>query len=613
LSFKPGIVRDVTSYSNTGGWSDGNLVRFRNGFPESFRGWQKYTTDTFEPYCRSLIRFSDLSSNIYTGLGTTCHYYIEHGGTITDITPIRQTYTNISDIFTTTNGSASVLITFPSGHNANVGDIIIISDATDVGGILAATLNTEHEIATVPGSTTVTIVVGSAATSDAVGGGASTDVQFLYWCGTNAVVFGTGWGADTWGRGTWGSAATVTAGDGESTRVWTHDNFGEDLIICPRNGPPFYWDATSPTSRATFLSAAGGASDVPLYVVKIIVSEQDRHVIALGCNEAGSSVQDFMLVRWSDQEDAADWTPTTTNSSGSLRLSSGSKIITGIQTKDEVLIFTDASIYSMQYIGGVLVFGFNLIANNIHIAGINAVATIGDVVYWMGDNEFYKYDGRVQRLNCPVEEYIFADIDGGNLDKVFAAHNTSETEIIWFYQSMDADEPDKYVIYNFSEDDWYYGTLARTAYLDDSLGNAPLATGGDGYIYSHETGDYDGSSGSGTMLDAWIKSGPLEIGEGDEFIFMDRFIPDLDFLDSSSADPEVDITITAQNYPGLAEHSTQSKTAVLDSVGPPQLFTNKRNIRLRGRAFSFKIATSENNTRWRLGTPRVDIRNDGQK
>ena len=620
LKFKAGINRDITPYSNEGGWVDGDKIRFRMGFPEKIGGWEKLSTSTYQGTARALKNWIALDGSDYLGLGTHLKYYIEEGGAFFDITPIRATTTN-GIVFAATNGSTTITAT-DSSHGASLGDFVTIAGAVSLGGVVtAAVLNAEHQITSVPTANTFTFAVSSAAnSSDSGNGGSGGDAVYQISVGLDTQIGGTGWSAGVWGRGTWGSGTDLTTVG--ALRLWSHDNFGEDLLINPRNGAIYYWDKSSGlTTRAIELSTlSADPANVPSLVTQIMVSDTDRHIIAFGCDAiSGGGVQDPLLIRFANQETLTDWTPTATNTAGDLRIGSGSKFIKAIQTKREIVVWTDSSLHSMRFIGPPFTFGITPIASNITIAGPNAAVAIEDIIVWMGKNCFYIYDGRVKQIPCTVKEEVFFNMNNVQLDKIFAGVNAEFGEVIWFYPSDDNStinggngQNDKYVIYNYNEQIWYYGTLERAAWIDRGLRDFPIATQ-DGYVYNHEKGyDDDGSA-----LISSIESSQIDIGEGDRFSFISRLIPDLTFNGSTTDNPSVNVTIEGRNYPGgdylQSDTSAVTRTAVSTSTVPFEQWTNKADIRVRGRSFNISLASSNSGVRWRLGSPRVDARPDGRR
>lgn len=613
LAIQPGIVRDTNRYANKGGWYDCDMVRFRNGKPESIGGWTQYTNSAFTGTCRSLHRWADLGGKIQMGIGTSNHFYIEIGGDITDITPIRKTSSSLSDPLTTSSGTSTVTVT-DTNHKAAIGDYVIISGATGFNGISAGAFNTEHLVVSTPTANTFTIEVSETASGSGAGGGTVT-IKYLYTSGLNEAVPGTGWSAGSWGESGWGQSIDSSSAIGLGTlRVWSQDNFGEDLLFCPRYGDIFFWDSSVGTgTRAVYLKDEGGATNVPVLAICMLVSERDRHVMAFGCNAIGSSAQDPLLVRWSDQEDKLVWTPDSSTTAGDLRLGVGSKIITAKQTRQEILVWTDRSLHAIRYIGGDFIFGEELLSGHTTIAGFNAAAVVDDVTYWMGRRAFYVYDGRVREIECPIRDYIFDNLNASQLDVVCAGTNVSKSEIIWFYPATGSTTINRYVIYNYQDDIWYYGTLARTAWWDVVLSDNPLAASSDGYIYAHEDGEEDGSTMPGTAIASYIESSPIEIGNGYQFAFLNRLIPDFSFDGSSAANPVVSVTLKAQSWPGGEVFGDQTKTVTRTATTPVDQFTTHCDISLRGRSFVYRVDNTTLGVAWRMGTPRIQIRTDGRK
>ena len=623
LLFKPGINRDVTSYTNEGGWVDCDRVRFRLGFPEIIGGWEKYSTNTYVGTARGLFNWSALDGSNLLGLGTEVKYYIEEGQQFYDVTPIRKTSTN-SITFAATNGSSTITAT-DSNHGAVTGDHVTISGAVSLGGnVTAAVLNQEYQVTSAPTSNTYTFeakdtsgATVTANASDSGNGGSGVDGVYQINSGLANGVGGTGWGAGTWGRGTWGSAASI--GVTTQLRLWSHDNFGENLIINPRDGGIYYWIKDDGFSnRAVEIGTIGGANETPVIAKQILVSDVDRHVIAFGTNPVGSTTQDPLLIRFSDQENVLDWNPTATNTAGDLRIGTGSQFVKAIETKREIVVFTNSSVHSMQFIGAPFTFGIQPLASNITIMGPNAAVAVEDAVFWMGKQNFYLYDGKTQQLPCTVTEHVFFDFDFDQFEKVYAGIISEFSEVIWFYTSSSNSlanggdgENDRYVIFNYAENLWYYGDLGRTAFIDRGIRDFPIGAANN-YLYNHESGYTD----DGSILTASIESSPIDIGEGDKFSFIRRIIPDFTFTGSTNTDPTVNVTLQTNNFPGgsylQSDLAKVDRTATSTTV-PFEQFTNKADVRLRGRSFSIKVDSSSAGTRWRLGSPRVDLRMDGRR
>jgi len=625
LQFKPGINRETTSYTNEGGWFDCEKIRFRSGVPEKIGGWVKNSSKVFLGTCRALHGWVSLDGSVRTGVGTHLKYYINEGVDYNDITPIRATTTN-GIVFAATNGSSTITAT-DDAHGAVAGDFVTLSGAATLGGLItAAVLNQEYQIVSVPTADTFTFVAkdtsGNTVTanaSDSGNGGSGVDGAYQLNIGLDSTVLGTGWGAGTWGRGTWDSATTLT-NIANIMRIWTHDNFGEDLIINIRDGGIFYWDTSTNANaydRAIALSSVSGASSTPTIAKKVLVSDRDRHVIAFGCDpEDAVGTQDPLLIRFSDQETAITWNATSTNTAGSLRLGSGSEIVTAIETRQQILVFTDVSLHAMQFLGPPFTYGINLISENTTIMGPLAAKAVDDFVFWMGLEDFYVYDGRIQKLPCTVKAYVFNDFNLFQKEKVFAALNSSFNEIWWFYPSADSDAIDRYVVYNYLEQTWYYGTLARTAWMDRGINDNPIAAGADGYLYNHENGLDDGSTDPVSAITSYIESSQLDIGDGDSYVFVRRLIPDITFDGSSSTAPSASFTLKTRNFPGGSYDNSDASTITQSakaSTTTVEQFTNQVHVRLRGRSFALRVGSDGSEVKWRLGSPRVDIRTDGRR
>ena len=607
--FKPGINREGTDYDNDGGWFDCNLVRFRKGRPEKFGGWLKNTNNSFLGTARALHPWVSLGGIKYLGLGTTFKYYIDEGGEFNDVTPIRSTDLNVTT-FAATNGSAIITAT-DTAHGAVINDFVTISNAVSLGGAITATvLNTEHQITSITTNTYTFVASATANGSDTGNGGSATDAAYQINVGLDVYVASAGWGANNWGEGTFGSANALS--NTNQLRLWTHDHFGEDLIINPRNGGVYKWVENNTTStRAVELSGISGANLVPTVALQVITSEKDRHLIVLGADpivgSARTGVIDPMLIAFSDQENDLEFEPTTTNTAGSLRLSSGSSIIGAVKSRQEILVWTDTALYSMQFVGPPLTFAINLINEGTGLVGPKAAVTGPQGVYWMSYNNFYLYNGTTQTIPCSVQNYVFSDINLGQSFKINAFTIADKNEVGWFYCSESATEIDRYVIYNYAENLWFYGTLSRTAWLDAGIENFPRAVS-DGYLYQQEVGfDDDGSP----MTNVFIESSDFDLGDGEQFTFIKRIIPDLKFLENNNAG-NVNIVIKTRNFPGESL-STNSINAITETT--KQAFVRGRARQLTLRFESDDDATDNKNLSigWRLGATRIDVRPDGKR
>jgi hypothetical protein len=617
LQFRPGINREGTNYSNEGGWYDGDKIRFRSGFVERIGGWVKVGTEAFNGTCRKLHDFVTLSSENLLFMGTNTKAYLEDSGVLYDITPIRRTVTLGANPFTTQSAGTGVIRVTDAGHGAVVGDFVTFSGANAVDGLTQSDLNKEQEVTSVIDSSTYTVDTGGVSTSGATaGGGSSVEAAYQINIGLNTTILGPGWGAGTWGRFTWGSGAGSLAG--QSLRLWFADDFGEDLLMNIADEDIYYWDASAGTgSRAVSLSSLAGASNVPTVARKVLVSEVDRHVLCFGANPIGETEQDPLLIRWSSQESPTDWTPTATNTAGDLRLSQGSEIVTALRTTRQILIWTDHSLHSLQFLGPPYTFGTALLGDNIRIAGPNTAISVNDVVFWMGQENFYMYDGRIQPIPCSVRQYVFKDINRNQSFKFHAGSLASQSEVWWYYCSATSEEIDSYVVYNYLEQTWYYGKLARTAWNDRAAGQRsyPQAASTDHYLYDQEFGLDDGSQNPAVPVDAFVQSSDFDIGDGDQFMFIRRIIPDLNFSNSTAAAPQVEFTMTARNYNGsaLGQGSDSGDVIRTSVVSGQDNYTNQLFMRLRGRQMNLKVSSDTSGVDWRLGSPRLEMRPDGRR
>lgn len=619
---KPGVNKEVTRYTDEGRWYDCDKVRFRQGLPEKIGGWQRTSTYTYLGTARSLFNWVTLGSQNLVAVGTNLKYYIEQGGEYYDITPIRSTTAAGDVTFSATDGSSTITVS-DTDHGVIVNDFVTFSGAVSLGGnITADVLNQEYQVSLVVDADTYEIVAkdtgGATVTanaSDTGNGGASVVGAYQINTGPELPVPLVGWGAGGWGLGPWGTGTTGL----EPIRLWSQSNFGEDLIFGPRGGEVFIWDASvGIASRGTYLSAEAGASDVPVVQNRVFVSD-NRFVFCFGTNEIGSSDLDPMLIRWSDQEDATNWTPAATNQAGSLRLSTGSEIITAIQSRQEILTWTDSAVYSIQYLGAPAVWGAQLLADNISIASPRAAVYASGVAFWMGRDKFYRYDGRVQPLRCDLLRYVFNDFNLEEVDQVFAGTNEEYQEIWWFYCSAGSQNIDKYVVYNYMEDIWYYGTLARTAWSDTGLRDYPIgATYSNNLVY-HELGVDDDETGTPAAINAYITSSEFDLDDGHKFAFIWRVLPDVTFDGSTAESPQATLTLlplagsgSGYNSPA-SEGGTNAAGITRSATVPVEAYTNQLNVRVRGRQLSMKIASDQLGVQWQLGAPRLDMRPDGRR
>jgi len=701
ILFKPGVNKENTRYTTEGGWYECDKIRFRQGNPEVIGGWERISAYTFQGVCRSLWNWVTLSGLNLMGVGTNLKFYIENGGVYNDITPLRKTQTLGTNPFAI-NGTTTATVTATS-HGCLTGDFVTFSGATDIGGlgtnVTSAVLNREFQVTVIDSNTftiTLSVTPNATAIAGSPGGGSSVVAAFQLNTGPAFQIPLQGWGAGGWGTNSWGNTSGTSA-----MRLWSQNNFGQNLLFGPRGGNIYYWTQDVPTynraiplnqpgsttgavsitaaspavctttsllftegaaiqfntttggSLPTGLAAnttyyvfnvdglsfqlvdalgavvntSGSASvnayvsllvDTPTVQNYILVSDTSRFVLAFGCNDYGSNVQDPMLIRWSNQEDLYNWTPNATNQAGSVRLSHGSQIVTAIQTRQEIVVITDASVYSLQYLGPPYVWGSQLLGDNISIVGQNAAALASSVVYWMGVDKFYMYDGRVQTLNCDLRRFIFSDINQSQNQQIFAGTNEGFNEVWWFYCSSNSFTVDRYVVYNYMEKIWYYGTMARTAWIDSGTRAYPEAATYNMNLVNHEFGLNDNETGTPAAINAYIASSEFDIGDGHNFGFVWRILPDLTF-DNSENSPTGDVPAVTMELYGM----TNSGSGVTSDASQPvrksnayyitEEFTGQIYTRFRGRQMIFKIGSNQINTTWQLGAPRIDIRPDGRR
>ena len=638
LEFRPGINREGTDYSNEGGFYDGDKIRFRSGFPEKIGGWSRLSNDFFLGVARSLWNWIDFDGSNYLGVGTSKKYYIEKGGQYNDITPFIHISTTVGAAagpFTATTGS-SVITVVDSGYTPNVGDYIVISGAVSLGGnITAAVLNQEYQEVTEVSGTTFTIIARSpttglpvlASAGDTGHGGAVVTISYEVPVGLDVFTFGTGWGAGPYSRGTWGSAfTTATGGIAQQLRLWSNDNYGQDLVIAPRGGAIYYWtDAGGVGTRAVALSTLSGSAYTPVATNQVVTSAIQKFVIAMGSNSyvSGNPTTPFnpMLVRWSDQLDPLQWVPAITNQSGEFLLTNGSFIMGARATRQEILVWTDSALYSMQYLGAPYVWGFNIMMDNISVMSPNSMITVNNVTYWMGIDKFYMYSGRVETLPCALRQYIYDDINLDQSFQVFAGGNEGYNEIWWFYVSSEStnDSIDKYVIYNYVDRVWYYGTMARTAWLDSGIRQFPMAADYNNRILYHESSVDDNAGTSSVAINSYVQSSDFDIGDGHVFGFVWRILPDVNFNGSTANGPTVTMTVKPRQNSGTPYGQADSPSVVsgdnfiTQHTYNIQEFTGQVYTRLRGRQLSFRIESTGLGVAWQLGMPRIDIRPDGRR
>jgi hypothetical protein len=615
IQFQPGINREGTQYSASGSWYDCDKVRFRQGRPEQIGGWEKYSENAIIGVARHLRDWNTGSGTAYIFAGTHVKAYVENGDTYYDITPIRSTTAAGDVTFAAVNGDATITVTDTS-HGASLGDYVTFSGAASLGGLITASvLNHEYAISRIIDGNSYEVEAtdtfnGSTVTanaSDTGNGGAAVVGAYQLTIGTNTYVVSTGYSVDTYGGSGWGGGGTL-AGSGQ-LRLMSSDIFNDDIIFNIRSGGVYYWDESVGTgTRAVALPSMGGASDAPTLAFQIMISTLDRHVIAFGVNPITDTANiDPMLVRWSDQEDAVDWTPTAINTAGGQVLSGGTTIIGAVKTRQEILIFTDTAIHSMRYSGAPFVFSFAIVSQNITSVGPNAAVVAGDAVYFMDLKGFYAYSGSVVRIPCPVFNYIYTNIDKTQLFKVFATANTDNSEVVWFYPSGEnGAEINSYVTYNYLENVWTIGTLARGAWIQAESRSYPIASTIEttditaNYLYNHEFGyDADGSE-----MAAYIESGSMPIADGEQYAFIRRILPDFKFRGTTGS-ANMTVTLKGTDFP-LETPATLATATVNGS-------TTQNHVRARTRDVVVRIASSGTGYGWTMGDFRMDMRTDGKR
>ena len=637
LQFKPGVNRDQTNYSGEGGWYACDKIRFRSGYPEKIGGWVKYTPIGFYGVCRQMWGWITTFSDNFIALGTNNKLYIEAGGYLNDITPLRTATPTLSNPNTnncvqTAITSTTVTVNLGTTHGATTGSFVTIAGVTGtIGGVPDSEINANHVI-TVIDTDSFSFVVSTAATSTvASGGGVAITISFEIAPGYASNTSSYGWGTGTWGRASWGLGSTTAVYFPQCD--WFLDNFDNDLVANIRGGAPYYWargtasdPGTSLATRAVTLQAYATSEGfdpnaVPAQVTQLMVSQQDKHLVAFGAVPFGStSTADFdpLLIRWADQDSPGDWTPSATTSAGFIRVSRGSRILRAVPTRQETLIWTDTHLYTLQFTGTTDVFALQEYADNISLLSPRGVASAASITYWMGKDKFYAYTGRVETLACTLRNHVFQNLNYDQSAQIICGTNEHWNEIWWFYPSENSNWNDSYVVYNYLEKLWYYGSMERTAWLDASLRQWPLAadTGEgantepstQGYLYNHENGINDGTS----AMAAYIQSNDFDIADGEQFMLCRRILPDVGFNESTAAEPEVTLTMYARNFPGTAYQvdAGDSQVVTETSVG---VYTEQVFIRARARQMAFKLSSADLGVQWQMGASRLDAREDGKR
>lgn len=635
LQFRAGVNRDQTNYSNEGGWNSCDKIRFRSGYPQKLGGWIRSTSETFVGVCRQMFGWITSFGDNFLALGTSKKVYINTGAQYYDITPLKQTTAAGDVTFSAVTSAPYSSIVTVNDTNANVsaGDFVTFSGAVSLGGnITAAVLNQEYSVYQSVSSSQYKIIAKNPTTklpvtsnaSDTGNGGSSTVGRYQIPIGYDITTYGYGWGAGAWGITPWGLGASAPVI--QEQRDWWFDQFDNDLVMNIRNGPIYYWTRGIETdidislaTRAVLLSSLDGAKDVPTEAMQILVSQNDKHLLAFGCVPYGfTAPEDFdpLLIRWASQNAPEYWKPGSdtvpstgqVSSAGFIRVSRGSAIVRALPTRQAILVYTNSHLYSLQFTGTTEVFNLQELADNISLMGPRAVISANNVTYWMGTDKFYGYAGAVETLPCTLRNHVFSDLNYNQKDQVIAGTNEGFHEIWWFYPSKNSSTVDKYVVYNFLERIWYYGNLDRTAWLDSPLRANPQAVGYDNILMNHE----QGVDADGLPMYSYIQSSDFDLGDGDQFMLTRRIIPDLSFDGSTASTPVVDFLIRPRNFPGSTYQadSFDTQAVVQSSV---DVYTDQVWMRARARQMAMKIQSSTLGVTWQLGSPRLDARPDGRR
>jgi hypothetical protein len=610
LQFRPGLNRDQTNYTNEGGWYECDKIRFRSGYPQKIGGWKKYIPNQLRGVCRQMFNYITSFSDNIMFYGTSTNVYAEAGGIVRDITPYRTGFfpPDTNNCFTTgAAGSTTVTVTIPE-HGGINGDIVVFAGAIGFDGIPIADLGGPFIISNVTVDT-FTITVNTPCTAGGVTGGGNTIIAvFEINIGKDISITGYGWSVGPYSRGPYGSASVTPLV--QDQRDWFFDNFDNDVLMNIRGGPIYYWVYDPDlTDHAVLLSDFLQATDVPTRTTQVLVSQGDKHVLALGATPFGGGDFDPLLIRWSSQDDAYNWTPAPTNSAGFIRIPTGSRIICGLRTRQETLVWTSSSLFSLQFLGTTDVFGLQELADNISIVSPRAKVTINNITYWMGLDKFYTYSGRVDTLPCTLRNHVFQNINFEQLDQVVCGTNEGWNEVWWFYPSANSIVNDKYVIYNHLEKLWYYGDLNRSAWIDSPLRQYPQAVNQAGFIYNHEQGVDDDT----LPMTCFITSSDVDITDGEQYMLTRRIIPDVNFEGSTSATPTVYMTVKPRNFPGSQYKPEPDEPVVNTASIPVELYTEQVFLRARARQIGFKFLSIDLGVQWQLGSPRVDGRPDGRR
>ena len=601
LKFIPGFHRESTQYAEEGKWYDGNRVRFREGKPENLRGYDKALETSYTGIARDIITWSDNDTKKFASFGTEKFLYAIKSNELYDITPFVSAIA-LTSVFDTSIGSPLVVVSV-TNHGVSVNDRIFISSATSIGnsGIL---LSGEYSVVAVDNLNSFTISATTTA-ANTVSQGGTADLEFILPTENTTPIQGTGYGAATYNAGvstTGARAWNQPAAEGAITFLnsqWTLDNWGEDMVACRRGGRIFYFDADSSTTpeRAVVVSAS------PSITNYIRVSPNDRHLIAYGTNEYGTGNYNPMLVRWSDQEDYTNWTPSISSTSGEVVLTGGTEIIGSLRSRNAIHVWTNTAMYTQQFVGPPFIFSFQQVGTNCGLIAPHAAVDVDGISYWMGEDNFYAFDGRVRNLECTVRRYLYDSFNMVNKDKVFAGVNAEFNEIMWLYPSSNSTEPDSYIIYNYKENHWVYGTtfysvLASERVFDNTLGAGRVSATAPRYIWNNEPdGVYNGD---GKILTSYLESSSFDIDDGNNLLFVDKIIPDYTITNNGN----IQFSIMFSEYP--------NSTPVTKGPYTIQQSTTKVDLRGRGRQAEIIVSASSDGG-WRWGSVRANVQPDGMR
>tara|TARA_R110002126_G_scaffold78923_3_gene196250 strand:- start:75 stop:1925 length:1851 start_codon:yes stop_codon:yes gene_type:complete len=609
LLYKPGLNRDLTNYMNEGGWYECDKIRFLSGSPQKMGGWAKYIPSPLLGVCRQMFNYVTSFDDNIMFLGTSSRVYAEAGTVLYDITPLRVIFApaTTNNCLTTGAIGSNVITCVLPAHGAVTGDGVTFSGVTTFGGIPASELNTTQTITYINANTFSFTVTSTATSASTTGGGTAIYAGFQINIGNEITVYGYGWGAGSWGRSGWGEGASAPVVFIQ--RDWWFDNFDNDVVMNIRGGAIYYWTYSQVSGDPVYtppveLQFMAGASDCPIQATQMLVSQNQKILLAFGANDYGFTTFNPLLIRWSDIDNPLNWTPTIENSAGFLQLPSGSRIVCASRVRQEILVWTTSILYSLQFTGTNDIFAYQQLADNISIISPRAKATANNTTYWMGLDKFYMYNGTITTLPTQLRNHVFNNLNFEQADQIISGTNEGWNEIWWFYPSANSNQNDSYVIWNHVELVWYYGTIDRSAWIDSPLRQYPQSVRTDGYYYNQEQGCDDDT----LPMASYIISSDTDLQDGEHLMLIKRIIPDVDFSGSTAENPEVLITMRPRNFPGGAYQSEPSEPVIQTAVNQ---YTDQVFLRARARQMGFKIESVNLGVKWQLGAPRIDGRPDG--